>query len=254
MIDLHSPTTPTGMNAGMRLYDLAGADEQARFSPNCWRVRLALAHKQLAVETLPWRFTEQDAIAFSGQGKVPVLVDGDRCVVDSWVIAEYLEDTYADRPSLFGGPVGRSLARFVNQWASLVLHPAIARVIVPDLAMRLHPKDQAYFRATREAAFGITFEALATAREENLAALQRVLQPLSCTLAQQDFLAGTAPAYADHVAFGAFQWARVSSPIAVVAPDDPIAAWCQRMLDAYGGLARATRAAAATTTSHHSRG
>ncbi|MBD0390319.1 MAG: glutathione S-transferase family protein, partial [Nostoc sp. C3-bin3] len=26
----------------IRLYDLAGAEDDRRFSPNCWRVRLAL--------------------------------------------------------------------------------------------------------------------------------------------------------------------------------------------------------------------
>ncbi len=65
------------------LYDLAAADPDRRFSPYCWRIKLALAHKGLAVETLPWRFTDRDAIAMSGQDKVPVLVDGGRVVCDS---------------------------------------------------------------------------------------------------------------------------------------------------------------------------
>ena len=43
---------------------------------------MALAHKELEVETVPWRFTEKDVIAFSGQGRVPVLVDGDKVVAD----------------------------------------------------------------------------------------------------------------------------------------------------------------------------
>jgi glutathione S-transferase len=236
------------MSTTLRLYDLAGADERVRFSPNCWRVRLALAHKQLPVETVAWRFTEKDAIAFSGQGKVPVLVDGERRIADSWVIAEYLEDTYPDRPSLFGGTVGYSLGRFINQWTSEVLHPAIARVIISDLAKILHPKDWDYFRTTREKAFGTTFENLALAREANIEALHRVLQPLISTLAKQDFLAGVAPNYADHIAFGAFQWARVSSPISLFSSDGPVALWCERMLDAYGGLARATPAATKNLT------
>ena len=33
----------------MRLYDLAGADPNLRFSPYCWRAKFALAHKGLAV-------------------------------------------------------------------------------------------------------------------------------------------------------------------------------------------------------------
>jgi glutathione S-transferase len=74
----------------IKLYDLAGAEADRRFSPYCWRVRLALEHKRQAVETVPWRFTEKDEIAFSGQGKVPVVLDGDRILSGSWNIAEYL--------------------------------------------------------------------------------------------------------------------------------------------------------------------
>ena len=51
---------------------------------------------------------------------------------------------------------------------------------------------------------------------------------------QQSFVvAGAAPAYADHAIFGAFQWARVISPVKLTAPDDPVSAWVDRMLDAY---------------------
>lgn len=225
----------------LRLFDLAGADDAVRFSPNCWRVRLALAHKGLPVETVPWRFTEKDAIAFSGQGKVPVLLDGDRCVVDSWAIGEYLEEAYPDRRSLFGSAEARALARFVNQWVSVTLHPAIARIILPDLLTILHEKDRRYFRSTREAALGTSIEALRADREASIVALQRVLKPLRNALAAQPFLAGMAPQFADHIAFGAFQWARVASCVDLLLEDHPIAAWSERMLDAYGGLARLAR-------------
>ncbi len=105
--------------AALRMHDLCGADPARRFSPYCWRARLALAHKGLEVETLPWRFTDKAAIADSGQDRVPVLRDEARVVSDSWRITEYLEDAYPDRPSLFGGPGGRALARFVNAWADV---------------------------------------------------------------------------------------------------------------------------------------
>lgn len=232
------------MSGPLRLYDLAGADEDCRFSPNCWRTRLALAHKGLAVETIPWRFTEKEAIAFSGQGKVPVVRDGEASVFDSWAIAEYLEKTYPERPSLFGGERGHALCRFVNQWVSETLHPLIARLVLPDLFLILHEKDRTYFRKTREAAFGTTIEALADERERNLVVFRRTVQPLRSTLAAQAYVAGMAPAYADHIVFGALQWARVTSPLALVAADDPIAAWFARMLDAYDGLGRGMPTAA----------
>jgi glutathione S-transferase len=61
---------------GLQLYDLAGAEPERRFSPYCWRTKMALAHKGLPFDTIPWRFADKDVIAFSGQGRVPVLVDG----------------------------------------------------------------------------------------------------------------------------------------------------------------------------------
>ena len=157
----------------LKLFDLAGADDALRFSPFCWRTRLALAHKGLPVDTIAWRFTEKEAIAPSGQGKVPVLVDGDRWLSDSWKIAEYLEAAHPDRPSLFGSAQGKALTRFFNQWANEILQPALVRVVLPDIFAVLHEKDRAYFRASREAALGASIEAFAGRREEALEYLAR---------------------------------------------------------------------------------
>ena len=105
-------------NAAMplKLYELVGTDASRPFSPFCWRTRMALAHKGLSAETIPWRFTEKGVIAPHGAEKVPVLLDGDSAVVDSWTIANYLEDKYPDSPSLFGGEGGRAMARMLNWW------------------------------------------------------------------------------------------------------------------------------------------
>ena len=45
------------------LYDLCGRDERLRFSPYCWRVRMALAHKGLDYTTVAWRFQEKEELA-----------------------------------------------------------------------------------------------------------------------------------------------------------------------------------------------
>ncbi|HVA81779.1 MAG TPA: glutathione S-transferase family protein, partial [Candidatus Binataceae bacterium] len=135
----------------IKLYDLAGADEERRFSPFCWRTRLALAHKGLATETIPWRLTEKDRIAFSGSERVPVIVDGSKHVADSWAIAVYLETAYPDAPSLFGGDAGMALSRFVNFWADAVMFPAIGPIVLMDVYNSLHEKDRDYFRKSREA-------------------------------------------------------------------------------------------------------
>ena len=142
------------MNMGMLLYDLAAADPARRFSPYCWRIKMALSHKGLPYDTVPWRFTDKDVIAFSGQGFVPVLVDGGKVVSDSWNIAIYLEDHYPDRPSLFHGDGGRAITRFVNAWSFGVLAGGIVRLIVTDIFENIDEKDRDYFRKTREQRFG----------------------------------------------------------------------------------------------------
>lgn len=62
----------------LKLYDLAGAQPERRFSPYCWRIRMALAHKGLEAEVIPWRFSDKAVLAPSGQGKVPVLVHNNK--------------------------------------------------------------------------------------------------------------------------------------------------------------------------------
>ncbi len=59
----------------IQMYDLAGEDPKRRFSPFCWRIKLALAHKRLDVETIPWRYADKAALVFANWDRVPVLVD-----------------------------------------------------------------------------------------------------------------------------------------------------------------------------------
>ena len=226
-----------------QLYDLAGADPNLRFSPYCWRARLALAHKGLEVETIPWRFTEKDVIAFSGQGLVPVLVDDETTVADSWAIATYLEERYPDRPSLFGGPGGMAPTRFVNAWADTTLNPGIARLIVADVFSVLHEKDKAYFRHTREQRFGMPLERVSADRGSRLPAFRQMLEPVRAILKAQPYLGGEQPTYADYIVLGGFQWARCVSSFELLDPDDPVAAWRERLLDRFDVARSAQRAA-----------
>lgn len=221
----------------LRLYDLAGADPDRRFSPYCWRTRLALAHKGLAVKTIPWRFTEKAEITASGQGLVPVLVDGDRWVADSWTIANYLEDTYPDRPSLFGSGSGRSLTRYYSAFADGLV-AAIFPFIALDILDRIADADRDYFRTSREKRVGMTLEAFTAGCDTKLPAFRASLAPLRRTLMTQSFFAGDEPLYADYAVFGPFQWARCISPFELLEKDDPVRQWRDRLLDRFGGLAR----------------
>jgi glutathione S-transferase len=230
---------------GRTLYDLAGADPELRFSPYCWRTKMALKHKGLEVETLPWRFSERERLAFSGQGRVPVLVDGDRTVSDSWTIANYLDEAYPDRPALFDGDGARSVTRFVNAWADTALNGAIIRVVLMDIYARIDERDKAYFRESREQRFGMKLEDVVADPAGNLAALRRTLEPVRTLLGAQAFLGGEAPRYADYIVFGSLQWGRCVSPTDLLASDDPVAQWRDRLLDRFDGFARKATAEAA---------
>jgi len=221
----------------LKLYDLAGAEEDRRFSPYCWRIRMALAHKGLEVETIPWRFTEKDVIAFTGQGRVPVLVDGERWINDSWAIANYLEATYPDRPSLFGGPSGAALTRFHVGWADTVLNAAMVKLVLLDIFNHVHPKDRDYFRKSREERYGRTLEDIVADRDRGVLAFRESLLALRQTLKAQSFFGGESPLYADYAIFGGFQWCRCTSPFQLLLTDDPVYLWRGRMLDLFDGLA-----------------
>ena len=219
------------------MYDLCGAEADRRFSPFCWRAKMALAHKGLAVETVPWRFTEKDKLPKPNDGRVPVIVDVGRVVHDSSAIADYLEQQYPDRPPLFSGESGRGLTRFVQNWTETVLQVGLIRLVLLDIYRHIGPADQAYFRKSREERFGMTMEEFVGDRDARLPAFRASLDPLRRTVERQDFVSGNAPAYADYIVFGAFQWARAISDYELLAEGDPVRAWRGRMLDLFGGLA-----------------
>ncbi|WP_182085705.1 glutathione S-transferase family protein [Aureimonas sp. ME7] len=228
------------------LYDLVGRDPSRPFSPHCWKTRMALAHKGLPVDIAPVRFTDVPAIE-GGEGKrtVPIIRDGDVVVQDSFAIAEYLDDTYPDRPALFEGASGRALARFVESWSQRTIHPAVVRASIMDIHDAQDDENRAYFRRSREASFGRSLESVQDGRtDERLKAFAEALAPLRATLARQPFVAGAQPMFADYIVFGAFQWLRIISRFELLASDDPIRDWFERCLDLHGGIGRSVPAAA----------
>ena len=119
-----------------------------------------------------------------------------------------------------------------------MLNGAIAAIIVADVHAHLHEQDQEYFRTSREKAFGRTLEEVVADRETNLPAFRRAIDPIRGMLRNQPFLGGDAPSYADYIPFGSLQWARAISPVQLLEPGDPVHGWRDRLLDAFGGLAR----------------
>lgn len=222
--------------AERKLFELCGTDPGIRFSPYCWRIRMALAHKGLEAETVPWRFQQNEALAFANSRTVPVLVDGERSIADSWAIAVYLEEEYPDRPALFPGREPASL-RFMASWADRVLMPGLAKLVVSDIPSLLGEAEKSYFFESREKRFGMPLAQVTADREARLPEFRAGLQPLRAVLAEQPFFGGRAPNYADYIIFGSLMWPRVVSPLRILEENDPLHAWMERLLDLFGGLA-----------------
>src|SRR5918997_6096021 len=72
---------------------------RAPFSTNVERVALALAHKELRVESVVIDYRDRSEVErVSGQGLVPVIEDDGTVVVDSMEIIRYLEERYPEPP------------------------------------------------------------------------------------------------------------------------------------------------------------
>ena len=219
----------------MKMYDLAGSDPARRFSPYCWRSKLAIAHKGLPVETVPWRFTEKPLLPQPNKGIVPVLVDGAKVIADSWAIAQHLETSYPDKPSLFGGETAVGVTHALNAWCDTAVHATLARLVIADIYDHVAPQDRDYFRTSREARFsGKTLPQVQATRDQDVAAFRNVLHPVRIALTDQAFLGGSKPMYADYIVMGCFLWVRGISKFDPLAADDTVLrGWRDRVYAAH---------------------
>ncbi|WP_434721957.1 glutathione S-transferase family protein [Mesorhizobium sp. RIZ17] len=225
-------------------YDLVGHDSQRPFSPHCWKTKMALAHKGLAATKVPTRFLEVPKVEGGASKTVPVIRDDERVVADSFAIALYLDEAYPDRPTLFSGEGGKAMARFIERWSQLTIHPYVATVALTDLHDMQDEPNAAYFRESREQRYGKRLEDVVANRDAGLSGFRAALEPLRSTLTYQPFLGGETPLFADYIVFGALQWGRIASPFQLLDDDDGIARWFERCLDLHGGIGRQVAAAA----------
>ncbi len=97
-------------------------------SSAAYRVRIALNLKGIAAEHA-WvhlskgEQAEPDFVAINPQKVVPVLEDGDRRLVQSLAIMEYLDETHPEPPLLPADPGGRARVRAMAQIVACEMHP-----------------------------------------------------------------------------------------------------------------------------------
>jgi glutathione S-transferase len=195
----------------MKLYELCSADRKLRFSPHCWKIRLALAHKGLNPAYVPIGFTEIGKITPGPGTTLPILEDSEHVVHDSLTIADYLDENYPEAPPLFPDESSRSYAKFVEGWVNRVIHPLISQIVLLNIHGLISPEDQVYFRTSREKRNGKTLEDVVAQADVARAGLVKSLSLARHVLADQPFLAGDRATYTDFILLGAFQWKAMHS-------------------------------------------
>jgi glutathione S-transferase len=98
------------------------------------------------------------------------------------------------------------------------------------------PGDRAYYRSSREAAFGCTLEEYCADRPRWLAEFAAVIAPLERTLAEQTYLTGASPGYADYIVFSVFQYARLGCPDEFLDEGTALWRWRAGLVQAFDGL------------------
>jgi glutathione S-transferase len=97
--------------AVIKLYDF-------KSSPNCQRVKVVLAEKNLPYEIVPVDLTKKeqknpDYLKMNPYGKVPVLTDDATVLYESLVINEYLEEKYPNPPLMPKDPARKAKGRIL---------------------------------------------------------------------------------------------------------------------------------------------
>ena len=234
----------------MKLYEWAMADRKGCASPYVWRIKMLLGHLGVDYESeMLFGIELKDGLAFAQaeaerlgtkapyapHGTVPVLVDGETILPDSWTIAAYLDDRYGDGKVVNAFP---SLNRFFENWVVQQVNGAVFPTILPETIDAMDEVDREPFRRSREEMFGFSFEDVHGSLADCVPTLQANLQPLEQTLAAHSYLGGESPIYVDYIVFGMFVWMAKVSRTEVLSPDSALFRWRERLMGAYGGLAR----------------
>jgi glutathione S-transferase len=148
-------------------------------SPFVWMIKFAPRHKGIAYESVPVGFF---GIRHIGRGLVepgtlktlPMVEYAGRSVFESWVIAEWLDETFPDHPRLFSSRPELAMVNF-DKWFGTAVLPPMFRSCVYQIFEHVRPEEQDYFRTTRERMFGSVLEMVAADWENYLARIREAL-------------------------------------------------------------------------------
>jgi len=121
----------------IKLYDF-------KSSPNCQRVKVVLAEKNLVYDTVPIDLRKQEQktpeyLKLNPYGKVPVLTDDSTVLYESLIINEYLDEKYPNPPLMPKDPASRAKARILVDYGMAHFDSAYQKLRVE---LMKDPKEQ----------------------------------------------------------------------------------------------------------------
>ena len=225
-------------NNHITLYDLQVASG-CTISPFVWATKYALKHKGFEIDIVPGGFTGILERTGGRTERLPAIVDSGRWVLDSWLIAEYLDDTYPDRPMLCGDPSVKVLTKFIEGWLWRTAVSPWFTCYIKDYRDQSMPQDHEYVTQSRRAFLGgRSIEEAVVGREDRIPLVPPTLEPFRQLLAEHRWLGGEQPNYADYRALAVFLWLGSIASTPALTDDDPLRDWLDRGFDLYGGLGR----------------
>ncbi len=200
----------------INLYDLP-LKTNTCWSPHVWKARLALGYKGVPFSTV-WTAYPDIKPTFphlSTPSKplvtLPIIkTSSGELYTDSWDIAEYLENTYPNKNSLFHG--NANVHFFFQQYIGDILFGSLRFLVVPRMPAHLDERSAEYFNRTRQVSFGVPLsELLARDPTPYLNDLKKGLKPINTTLTRtKHFLNGDEPSYSDIILLSVFLWIQVA--------------------------------------------
>ena len=225
-------------NNTITLYDLQLASG-CTISPFVWATKYALARKGFDIEIVPGGFTGILDRTGGRSERLPAIVDDGNWVLDSWLIAEYLDETYPDRPRLIGDASVKTLTQFLDGWLWRTAITPWFGCYIQDYRDLSLPQDHDYVTRTRETMLGgRKLEEVQAGREDRLPLVPPTLEPFRQLLKESPWLGGETPNYADYRALAVFLWTASVAKTPPLTEDDPLRDWLDRGFDLYGGLGR----------------
>lgn len=249
----------------IKLYELVPSTNSiCYFSPNTWKTRMGFLHKGVPFETVPVTLIDvrRDLATRSNQSDIYVpaieLPNG-TFIYDSFHIAEWLENTYPDRPSLFTGDgqstnevdskhllMGKNYARMIDlglgaskpEWAVWF------DLFFPQLDQLMSEGEvRNYFRSDARLGPQGYQQLISLDQQELIRRAKMNIQPLLKILRERpdEYFQGTHPGQVDYVIFGRYAYCRmIDRKLTKEIWEDQgkeLANWIDKLSKAYDGHA-----------------